>query len=143
MNGYKKFIPKKLRFQILKALNFVPDKQMIQFQYYIKTGRKLNLENPKRYTEKIQWYKLYYRNEKMPICVDKYRVREYLAEKGLSDIAVQLYGAYDRPEEVELKNLPHKFILKTSNGSGTNIICHNKSKFTDAEIRSKIKNFLQ
>lgn len=143
MNGYKKFIPKKLRFQILKALRFVPDKQMVQIQYRIKTGRKLNLKTPKRYTEKIQWYKLYYRNEKMPICVDKHRVREYIHDKNLDEILVQLYAVYDTPEEINIDNLPDKFILKTSDGSGTNIICRDKSQLSNAEIQSQVSSFIK
>ena len=143
MNGYKKFIPKKLRFAILRALRFIPDKPMLKIQYRIKTGRKLDLKNPKRYTEKIQWYKLYYRDEKMPICVDKYRVREYIEEKGLSDILVKLYAVYEKPEEIKLSDLPDKFILKTTNGSGTNIICRDKSKLDEAELREKIKTYFK
>lgn len=143
MNGYKKFVPKKLRFQILKALSFVPDKQMVQIQYRIKTGRKLDLKNPKRYTEKIQWYKLYYRNEKMPMCVDKYRVREYIHSKNLDEILVQLYAVYDRPEEINIETLPDKFILKTSDGSGTNIICRDKSQLSNDKIRAQVNSFIK
>ena len=59
---YKKLIPnQKLRLKILKLTDFLPDALMIKFQYRIKTGRKLNLKNPQRYSEKLQWYKLYYR----------------------------------------------------------------------------------
>ena len=143
MDGYKKFIPKKLRFQILKVLSFVPDKQMVQLQYRIKTGRKLNLKNPCRYTEKIQWYKLYYRNELMPICVDKFRVREYIHDKNLDSILVQLYAVYDKPEEIDIETLPDKFILKTSDGSGTNIICRDKKQFSNAEIQTQVNSFVK
>ena len=73
---YKKIIKsQKIRFEILKLLNFVPDKTMVKLQYRIKTGRKLNLKNPKRFTEKIQKYKLEYRNPLMHKCSDKYEVR--------------------------------------------------------------------
>lgn len=143
MNLYKKFIPKKVRFAILKALKFIPDKQMIQFQYYMKLKRKLDLNNPKRYTEKIQWYKLNYRNNLMPICVDKYRVREYIHSKGLDSILVKLYGAYDHSEEIEFDVLPEKFILKTTNGSGTNLICKNKSELDATEVKEKVTGFLK
>ena len=143
MNEYKRFIPKKLRFQILRALRFIPDKQMLQLQYRIKTGRKLNLKSPKRYTEKIQWYKLYYRNDLMPICVDKYRVREFIESKGLANNLVKLYAVYDKPEEINLNNLPDKFILKTSNGSGTNIICRDKRQINEIDIQKTVKSFLQ
>ena len=70
---YKKIIKSRgLREKILRVLSFVPDKPMIKLQYRIKTGRKLNIKNPTRYTEKLQLYKLYYKDEIMIRCVDKY-----------------------------------------------------------------------
>ncbi|MBR4370162.1 MAG: hypothetical protein IKS92_03895, partial [Victivallales bacterium] len=58
---------------------------MIRLQYRIKLNRTLNLGNPVRFTEKLQWYKLHYRNPVMHQCVDKYEVREYVESKGLGD----------------------------------------------------------
>ena len=63
---YKKIVKsRKLRIKILDFLSFIPDKMMLKIQYRIKMGRKLNLKNPQRYTEKLQWYKLYYKNPAM------------------------------------------------------------------------------
>lgn len=143
MNFYKKITSKKLRFTLLRCLKFVPDEPMIKFQYWMKLHRLLNLKNPKRYSEKIQWYKLYYRNEKMPICVDKYRVREYVNSKGLSGILVSLYGVYDEAEDILIENLPKKFVLKTSNGSGTNILCRDKTKMSRNDVVEKVNSFLK
>ena len=76
---YKKVIKSRtVRVKIMQALSFVPDKWMVSLQYRIKTGHKLNLKDPKRFTEKLQWYKLYYRDPIMKQCVDKYDVREYV-----------------------------------------------------------------
>ena len=84
---YKKLLKnEKTRYKILDLLQFIPDKEMIKMQYRIKTGRKLNLDMPERYSEKLQWYKLYYRNELMPVCADKYSVREFVESRGLGQI---------------------------------------------------------
>ena len=67
--NYKTIISsKKLRLYILGLLKFIPDEFMIRMQYRIKTGRKLNLRDPVRYTEKIQWYKLNYKNALLTTC---------------------------------------------------------------------------
>lgn len=143
MNLYKRIIPKKLRFRILRFLAFVPDGMMLQLQYWIKLKRRLNLKSPQRYTEKIQWYKLNYHNPIMSICVDKYRVREYLHSKNLDNIAVKLYGVYDSVEQIEWNKLPTKFIIKTTNGSGTNIICKDSSKLNRKDVCRKLHTFFQ
>lgn len=142
MNEYKKiFRNKKLRFKILSMLRFIPDKQMLQLQYRIKMKQKLNLKNPKRYTEKIQWYKLYYRDPVMQQCADKYLVREYVKSKGLEHILNELYEVYHTPEEIRLDNLPEKFVIKLSNGSGTNLLCKNKAELKLSEVQEQFRNF--
>lgn len=84
---YKKIIKsRRTREKILNLLSFIPDKPMIKLQYKLKTGRRLDLENPKRFTEKLQWYKIYYRDPLMAQCVDKYEVRSYVESLGLGDI---------------------------------------------------------
>lgn len=115
----------------------MPDKPMVQLQYRIKTGRKLNLENPKRYTEKLQWYKLYYRDPLMAMCADKYEVRKYVKKLGLGSILNECYGVFDRPEDVDFDKLPEQFVLKDTLGGGGNsvIICKDKSKADLNEYR--------
>lgn len=143
MDGYKNIIrSQKTRMLILKMLSFVPDKTMIKLQYWIKLKRKLNLKNPQRYTEKLQWYKLYYHNPIMTICVDKNRVRNYIIEQGLGEILPERYQTVSIPEELELNKLPDSFIIKTANGSGTNIICENKTELEWNKTISKLHEFM-
>ncbi len=140
--NYKKIIKSQnLRFKILNCFGWIPDKMMIKIQYRIKTGRKLNLNKPKRFTEKIQWYKLYYRNPLMHKCVDKYDVREYVKSKGLNKILNEMYGIYDKPEDIDYDKLPNKFVIKTTAGSGGQnvFVCHNKEKLDKKEILQKLK----
>ncbi len=119
INAYKRiFRSQKLRFTIVNALSFLPDMVMLSIQYYVKFGRKCNLSNPQRWTEKIQLYKMYYRNPDLGICVDKYEVRSYIEKKGLSEILNKLYAVYNSAEEIDIQNLPDSFVLKTTDGGG-------------------------
>ncbi|MBO4897144.1 MAG: carbonic anhydrase [Clostridia bacterium] len=133
---YKKVLKsRKLRMAILDILSFIPDKAMIKLQYKIKTGRKLNLKDPERYTEKLQWYKLYYRDSVMAQCADKFDVREYVKEQGFPEILNECYGVYADPGEIDFSVLPEKFVLKDTLGGGGSsvIICTDKEK---ADIES-------
>ena len=116
---YKKIIKSRsLRLKILRLLSFIPDKAMLKIQYRIKTGKKLNLKNPQRFTEKLQWYKLYYKNPLMIQCVDKYEVREYVRSKGLENILVPCYGVYNSVDEIDWDALPNQFVMKDTLGGG-------------------------
>ena len=139
---YKKIIPsRKLRSKILRLLRFVPDPVMLKLQYRIKTGRRLDLKDPQRFTEKLQWYKLYYRDPRMHGCVDKYAVRSYVESKGLGDILVKLYGRYDSVEQVPWDELPEAFVIKTTNGGGglNVIVCPDKSALDWDEVRERLR----
>lgn len=143
--NYKKFLKSQgLRFKILNFFSWIPDKTMVKIQYRIKTGRKLNLKNPKRYTEKLQLYKLKYRNPVMRQCADKYEVRKYVESKGLENILNELYGVYDNPDEIDFDKLPKSFVLKDTLGGGGNsvILVADKSKVDLAEIKEKMKHWV-
>ncbi len=126
---YRKLIrSRELRLKILQLLSFVPDRPMLKLQYRIQMGRKLNLDDPKRFTEKLQWYKLNYRDPEMIRCADKCEVREYLREKGYGHLLTQDYGTFDSADQVDFESLPQSFVLKDTLGGGGNavIICKDK-----------------
>jgi len=143
MEFYKKIIKSQdVRLNLLKILDFIPDKLMIYIQYKIKTGRSLNLKNPQRFTEKLQWYKLYYRDPLMTKCADKLEVREYVVSKGLSEILIPTYASYEKAEHINFSDLPNSFVIKTTNGSRTNIICSNKEKLNEHSTKEKLNEWL-
>jgi len=139
---YKKIIRTPyIRAMVLNCLRFIPDKAMLKIQYKIKTGRRLNLRNPQRYTEKIQWYKLNYRNSIMNQCVDKYMVREYVKKKGLEHILVNLIERFDSIDEVEWEKLPDQFVIKTTNGGGglNVVVCNDKKEIDINDLKKKLQ----
>ncbi len=130
MFDYKKLIKSRaLRIKILRTLDFVPDSLMLRAQYFMKTGRLLHLKNPQRYTEKLQWYKLYYKDPLMAQCVDKYEVRKYVEQCGLGHLLNECYGVFERVEDIDFEKLPNRFVLKDTLGSGGNDIIIVKDKF--------------
>ena len=86
----KKYVPRFVKEYVRKHLlpaPMLPDlplntrrAKLIEF-YELKTGKRLNLENPVLFTEKLQWIKLYYKNNLMSRCVDKFEFKKYIEEK--------------------------------------------------------------
>lgn len=141
---YKKiFRSQKVRFLILKFLSFVPDSVMLRLQYRIKMGLKLNLDDPKRFTEKLQWYKIYHRDPLMGTCVDKYEVRKYIVSKGLENTLNKLYCVCSDPDEIDFAALPDRFVVKTTDGGGgENIfICRDRSSLNVEELKTKLRSW--
>lgn len=143
---YKKYIrSQQLRFKILAMLNWLPDSIMLRLQYRIKFAFWPNFKRPKRFTEKLQLYKMKYRNPVMPQCVNKYEVRKYIESKGLSVILNNLYGVYDSFDEIDFINLPDKFVIKsTTGGGGFNVIVvTDKNTCNWEKVGLKINAWLQ
>ncbi|MEX2512332.1 MAG: ATP-grasp fold amidoligase family protein [Cyclobacteriaceae bacterium] len=101
------------------------------------------LENPKTFSEKLQWLKLYDRNQEYTKMVDKYQVREYIKEQLGEEYLIPLIGVYDSFDEIDFENLPAKFVLKCTHDSGGLVICKDKSKLNIKKAKQKIKRSLQ
>ena len=141
MDGYKKLIKnRRTRELILVLLRFIPDSIMVKLQYRIKTGRKLNLSAPQRYSEKMQWYKLNYKDKKMVQCTDKCDVRTYISDKGFSELLNECYGVFDSFDEINFDKLPDQFVMKDTLGSGgvSVIVIKDKSKLKIDELRKQV-----
>jgi len=121
---------------------FVSDKLYLQVQYKIKTGKKLNLKNPKFFSEKIQWLKLYDRNPEYSKLADKYEVRKHISEVIGKDYLIPLLGVWDRFEDIDFSSLPEKFVLKCTHDSKSVIFCADKVSFDIAKAKEKINTRL-
>lgn len=106
-------------------------------------GYHPNFENPKSFNEKLQWLKLNWHDPLATICADKFTVRNYVKEKGLEHILPKLYGVYEKVSDIDFDNLPNKFVLKASHGSGMTIICRDKSKLNVNIAKKKLKRWLK
>lgn len=133
-----------LRVKLLTFLSWIPDNIMLRLQYWLQTGRRLNLKNPKRFTEKLQLYKMKYRNPDMLRCTDKYEVRKYIEEKGLGEYLIPLIGVYNSDEEIDYSKLPNTFVAKTTDGGGGNqvLICKDKATLSEEVFYIRLKGWL-
>ena len=93
------------------------------------TGHQLNIDEPERFTEKIQWRKLYDRDSVYTLLSDKYRVREWVKSKIGDEYLIPLLGHWNHFDEIDFSLLPDQFVLKTNNGCHENIIVKDKEKF--------------
>lgn len=87
-----------------------------------------NFKKPKSFIEKIYWLQLNADTELWSLCTDKYRVREYVIQKGLGKYLNTLYAVWEKPDEVDMASLPDEFVLKTNNGCNQLIVVNNKKE---------------
>lgn len=121
-----------------------PDKIFLQMRYRIITGRKLNLDNPQTFNEKLQWLKLYNRKPEYTNMVDKYEVRSYISEKIGEEYLIPLLGVWDTPDKIDFDLLPDKFAIKCNHNSGKGtVICKDKTKLDIEKTKKGLKKGLK
>ena len=121
----------------------MPDEIFAKMKYRENTGKKLDLKNPTTYNEKLWWLKLNNRDPLLTICSDKYRVREYVENAGLSQILTRLYGVYDNADEIDFAELPDRVFLKTNHGCGMNAIFDRSKPFDIESFKLKFNSALK
>ena len=78
MNFVRKIMGREVQNALVSCLRFLPDDTYLKLIYRLKVGKKLNLDNPQTYTEKIQWLKIHDRKPIYTTMVDKYEAKKYI-----------------------------------------------------------------
>ena len=104
--------------------------------------RPLDLNNPKTFTEKLQWIKIFDATPIKSRLADKYFVRGWVAQKIGDEYLIPLLGAWDDFDDIDFDALPDQFVLKCNHGSGMNIICRDKKTFDRQRAREKLNAWL-
>ena len=121
----------------------IPDKLYLKFIYKIKIGKSLNLKNPKTFNEKLQWLKLYDRNPLYTKLVDKYEVKDYVANIIGKEHVIPTIGVYDSFDDINFEKLPKQFVIKCTHDSGGLVIVKDKNKLDIEKAKKKINKSLK
>ena len=119
---------------------FTNDERYLKIIFRCFMKQKLDLEHPHTFSEKLQWLKLYNRKPEYTTMVDKYAVKEYVAEKVGTQYVIPTLGVWERVEDIDWECLPHQFVLKTTHAGGGNgvVICRDKTTFNREKAIAKL-----
>lgn len=121
------------------------DKTYISMLYrlFFKFRRKLNLENPRTLTEKLQWLKLYDHRDFYPNMGDKCEVKKIVADRVGAEHVIPTLGVYNSFDEIDFDALPEQFVLKCTHDSGGLYFCKDRSTFDKKEARAFLNRRLE
>lgn len=111
---------------------------LMKIRYFARFSKRLNLDNPQTLNEKILYMSLRTDTSLWTRLADKYNVREYVEEHGLSDILVPLLGYWHKAEDIDFDKLPEQFVIKSTHGCGDIIIVNDKSKININDVRKRM-----
>ena len=122
-----------------------------KFKYYYRKRIHFLKKNNKIYNEsnivtiedKLNWLAIYDVNELKGNCSDKILLHEYSKKKLGKDICNKIIKIYDNIQQINLNELPDKFVIKLNHGSGYNIIVNNKSIINLESTKKLLKNWMK
>ncbi len=112
---------------------------------FITLGYWPNIKKPRTLSEKIAHRRIFNAYPNIDLArrvVDKWRVREYVADIGLSQILNEVYYVTDRPETIPFDDLPDQFVVKLNRGSGYNLFVRSKSEINRDRLVKALKKWL-
>jgi hypothetical protein len=105
-------------------------------------GYDLDLNNPKTFSEKMQWLRIYDNTPLKTRLADKYLVREWVKEKIGAEYLMPLLGVYENFNEIDFDKLPNRFFIQCNHGCGYNITVKDKSALNIQEAGGKINRWM-
>lgn len=125
-----------------KCFRKLSDKTYLKLAYFFVFKKRLDLKNPKSYSEKLQWIKLYDRNPFYVKLVDKYEAKIVAASQIGEEYIIPTLGVWDSFDDIDFEKLPNRFVLKCTHDSGCVVICKDKAEFDIEAARAKINKGL-
>lgn len=114
----------------------INDESFNRILFFIRTGKKADLENPITFNENVLARKVFCDEYAYAEYTDKYEVRNFVETKIGKEYVVPIFGLWDSVDSIDFAALPESFVLKATHGSGWNVVVKDK---TDARIEKKCK----
>lgn len=136
---------KELGKSVFSILTKISPQLSAKVLYIYRTGEIPHIKHPRNFNDKMTKLKIekYNMDSKIPNLADKYEVRKYVEERCGTEILNELYGVFDKPEDIKFDELPKKFAIKCNHGCAYNIICKDKEKLDKEEAIKKLNKWLK
>ena len=133
-----------------KTINKWPKEKFIKGVmecYQRHMGYTFDIHNPVLFTEKLQWYKIFYERDDFAKLTDKHLFKSFVADRLGAGYTIPLIKVWDNINDIERDwdNLPEEFVLKANlQANGLNIkIIHHKSDVPFNSIKRELKRWLK
>ncbi|MCI5090791.1 ATP-grasp fold amidoligase family protein [Phaeodactylibacter sp.] len=120
----------------------LPDADYLSYRFEKRMNRKLDLNTPVSFNEKIQWLKLNGFKPEMTSLADKVAVKDYVGNILSNKNLIPTLAVYSRGADIKFDHLPSEFILKASHGSGWNFIVTDKEDTKENEAQKYFNYWL-
>ena len=145
--GIKNYLKKPSSFVFPLAVrgffSWMSDEHYLKMIYKINMHKKLNLDDPQTFNEKLQWLKIHDHNPMYTTMVDKCDAKEYVSNIIGNEYIIKTLGVWNRFEDIDFSTLPDQFVLKSTHDSGGVVIVHDKKNMDLKKAKHTLKKSLK
>ena len=121
----------------------MPDREFLRRRFHAAQGYYMDFDDPRTFSEKLQWLKLYDRDPRYTSYVDKVEVKRIVEEKAGSGYIIKTLKVWDNADDIDLGELPDRFVLKCTHDSHGVLICDGRDTPDITKIRSQFRKALE
>lgn len=131
-NDIRLFLKNKTDYYFLKRTNYLRE-------------QKINYDESKLITfqDKINYLVIHESPEYKANFADKIKLHQYSKKILGKDICSPILKIYNNTSEINLNELPEKFVLKCNHGSGMNIFCKNRHDFDLEKAKKSLNKWMK
>lgn len=124
---------------------YMKNRTEFYFKYRLKEleshNATYNESNLTTFQDKLNYLIIHEDPELKSNIVDKIKIHQYSKKILGKDICVPILKVYENIDDINLDELPRKFVLKANHGSGMNLLCKDKLKFDINMAKNKLKEW--
>lgn len=121
---------------------FVPTTDLVKLETSVYLGYWPRIRNPRTFNEKILHRMLHTDERRFARLADKYAVREYVRDRAGDGVLNDVLCVTDDPDEIPFEELPDRFVVKATHGSGMAHLVDDADAADFDDIRARCREWL-
>jgi hypothetical protein len=128
---------------VLNAMRVLPDGLLINLLFLENFKRLPDFRNPRTFNEKVNWRKLYQRDERFIAFSDKIAAKGEVARLVGDRHIIRSLWTGARPEDIPFDELVPPYVIKTSHGCGGHFFVRSVANINRHEIERSLNEQLK
>ncbi len=116
--------------------------EQVKGDYVRAHGRMPAIFRPSRFTEKMQWRKLFDLDQRLHIVSDKLAARDFIASVIGPDYLIPLLWCGTDPQSIPLERLAPPYVLKSNHAAGQTWVVHDSGAIDPPAMREAASRWL-